>query len=453
MKSIWQETAEIAERKKAEGSLECEVAVIGAGMTGILTAFFLKRLGKRVIILEAGRIAGGQTGHTTAKITSQHGLFYRRLIDNIGLEKARLYAEANQNAIDAYQGIVEEFGIACGFSRLPSFLYSMEDSEKLIRETEAAAALKIDAEFTAVGELPFPTVGAVRFANQAQFHPLKFIEAISRELEIYEHTPVRRVRENTVFFDGGTVRAEKIIFATHYPIVDVPGFYFLRQHQERSYVIALSGCKDLNGMYYSADTDGFSFRSADGMLLLGGGSHRTGKNTRGGAYAALEEAARRYYPESRVVCRWSAQDCMPHDGIPFVGRYFYGCGDWYVATGYKKWGMSSAMAASQLLTDLVMGRENPYEKLFTPQRHHWKAAAGNLTTDIAESVKGLTLGWLCPWKKREKTDGKSWARCAHLGCRLEWNPDEQSWDCPCHGSRFGEDGSLLDEPAKHRLKR
>jgi len=465
MESIWRETAEIPGREKAEGFLEREIVVIGAGITGILTAYHLQRRGKQVAVLEAGRIAGGQTGRTTAKITSQHGLFYHRLIDNIGLEQARLYARANQEAIDAYQCIVTEHGIECDFQRLPSYLYSTENEDLLKQEAEAAAALGIDADLTPVSELPFPTKGAVCFKDQAQFHPLKFIRAIAEGLEIYENTPVKKVHGNTVSFDGGMVSAQKVIFATHYPIVNFPGMYFLRQHQERSYVLALSECRQLNGMYYSADPEGFSFRSAGDILLLGGNSHRTGKNTQGGAYIGLEEAARKYYAGSQVVSRWSAQDCMPHDDIPFVGKYSYLMGnsgsekgrtrapfhdrkDWYVATGYKKWGMSSAMAASLLLTDLVTGRENAYEKLFTPRRHHIKAAAANLATDLGESVRGLSKGWFRPWKRQKETGEKCWTRCSHLGCRLEWNPDEESWDCPCHGSRFDREGHLLDEPAK-----
>lgn len=477
MESIWRETVEIPERKRAEGFLEREIVVIGAGMTGILTACHLQKMGKQVVVLEAGRIAGGQTGRTTAKITSQHGAFYHRLISKIGFERARLYAKANQEAIEAYRRIVEEQGIECDFRRLPSYLYSTGNGDLLRQEAEAAKALGIHADMVSVCELPFPIEGAVRFENQAQFHPLKFIRAMAEGLEVYENTPVKKVRGNVVYFDGGMVSADQVIFATHYPIVNFPGMYFLRQHQERSYVLALSGCERLNGMYYSADSDGLSFRSAGDILLLGGNSHRTGKNVRGGAYASLEETARKYDKDSQVVGRWSAQDCMPHDEIPFVGRYScltgnrghfgkgekgrgssgggglpIGGGDWYVATGYKKWGMSSAMAASLLLADLITGRENPYEKLFTPQRLLIKAAAGNLATDIGESIRGLSKGWLHPWKRQEETGEKRWTRCSHLGCRLEWNPDEESWDCPCHGSRFDREGHLLDEPAKCGLR-
>ena len=276
MKSFWEETEQIPERKSAEGVYERQVAVIGAGMTGILTAWQLQRAGKQVVVLEAGRIAGGQTGRTTAKITSQHGLCYSRMTENPGPDTARLYAEANQKAIEEYARIVSEKKIQCDFERLPAYLYSRRDEQLLRKEAEAAAGLGLSAEFTKETELPFETVGAVRFDGQAQFHPLKFLRVLAEELEIYENSPVKKVKGTTVFTDRAVFTAEHVIFATHYPIRNVPGFYFLRQHQERSYVVALQGCRQLLGMYYSADMGGISLRSEGDILLLGGNAHRTG---------------------------------------------------------------------------------------------------------------------------------------------------------------------------------
>lgn len=450
MKSLWEETIRIPQRKAAEGMYEREVVVIGAGMTGILTAWQLQRAGKQVAVVEAGRIAGGQTGRTTAKITSQHGLLYSRLIENIGFEKAGLYAEANQRAIDEYERIITENGIDCDFQRLPAYLYSTVNEEALKRETEAAAQLGIAAEFVRNIELPFDTAGAVRFANQAQFHPLKFIRALAENLEIFENSLVTRVDDTLVCTDKAMFMAKQVVFATHYPIRNVPGFYFLRQHQERSYVIALTGCKPLQGIYYSAEPEGFSLRSAGDKLLLGGNSHRTGENRQGGAYACLKAAACKYFPGAEIAALWSAQDCMPHDEIPFIGRYSRIRRDWYVATGYKKWGMTSAMAAALLLTDMALGKENAWEKVFSPQRICPKAARENFWTDVGESMKGLWKGAFQPMEKNRRGE-KVRVRCTHMGCKLTWNPDEKSWDCPCHGSRFTEDGKLLDEPARKDL--
>lgn len=435
MESIWKETVELPPRSGAQGEYLCDVAVIGAGMTGILTAYFLRQQGMHVIVLEADQIAAGQTQNTTAKITSQHGLRYSRMIETMGVQKARLYARANEEAIDAYEDIIARNGIDCHFERLPSYLYSTANAEPLEREARAARQLGLDASVVQETELPFPVAAALRFADQAQFHPLEFLRNITEGMDIYEHSQVRRVKGHKLWTDHAAVTADKIVFATHYPIRNVPGFYFLRQHQERSYVLALEGCPALQGMYYSVDQGGLSFRCSGDVLLLGGGSHRTGAQTMGHPYDYLMKEAQKYFPGCGEITRWSAQDCMPHDGIPFIGKYSRFTGDWYVATGYQKWGMSSSMAAARLLSDLIQGKENPYEAVFTPQRFHW-SGAGNFLKDVGESVKGLTGGLFHR------------PRCTHMGCRLHWNPEEQTWDCPCHGSRFNQEGQVLCEPAQ-----
>lgn len=473
MKSIWSRDVEIPEREVPMWSKYRDVVVIGAGMAGILTAYYLKNQGFKVAVLEADRIAGGQTCNTTAKITSQHGLIYSKLIKKVGMKKARLYARAHEEAIKEYDSIIREKNIDCHFEKLPAYLYSFENEEPLREEAAAAAALGIDASFVKDAGLPFETVGAVCFKNQAQFNPLEFIKEISKDIEIYENTKVTGVHGNIISTDNATFMADKIVFATHYPIVNLPGLYFIRQHQERSYVLALSGCRKLEGMYYGIDDNGISLRSYNNTLLLGGGSHRTGENTSGGSYDSLREASVKYFPGSKEICCWSAQDCMPHDDIQFIGKYFYGYKSWYVATGFKKWGMTSSMVAARLLADLMSGKENQYRKLFTPQRHNIRAAAGPLFKDIGHSVKGLTKG-LCHRAKQPadelmnghggivKVNGERCAcyrdnegrlhmisaRCPHMGCELSWNPDELSWDCPCHGSRFDIDGKLLDVPAQ-----
>lgn len=447
MRSLWEAEVKIPGRKAAEGLYHRDVVVIGAGMTGILTAWQLQKAGKKVAVLEADRIAGGQTGRTTAKITSQHGVIYSRLLEEIGYSRARLYAEANRRAIEEFERIIAEQKIDCDFQRLPAFLYSTGNMEMLRKEADAAVRLGIQARLTSVPELPFHTVGAVCFENQAQFHPLKFIRALAEQLEIYEQSPVTDVRDGLVCTDRARFLVNQVVYATHYPIRNVPGFYFLRQHQERSYVVALKGASALRGMYFSADADGLSLRWAGDTLLLGGNAHRTGKNRQGGAYGSLKAAACKYFPNAKVTAAWSAQDCMPHDGVPFIGRFSMLYDNWYVATGYQKWGMTSSMVAALLLTDLIMGRKNRWEKVFTPKRLRLQAGFANFMADMAESVTGLTKGFLFPWEKR------TCARCTHLGCKLTWNPDDKSWDCPCHGSRYDKDGRLLDDPAQRNLKK
>lgn len=473
MKSVWSKTVEIPERKALSGNLRTDVAVIGAGITGILTAYYLKQEGFNVAVLEADRIASGQTKNTTAKITSQHGMFYDTLIKKHGVENARIYARANEAAISAYERIIDENHIEAHFKRLPSYLYSIKDGEALKREAKAASSLGINAHFTMETELPFAIAGAVCFENQAQFHPLEFIKQISEKVTIYEKTRVLSVKKHVVYTDKGEVTAKYIVFATHYPFINLPGFYFMRQHQERSYVLALSGVEKFNGMYYGIDKNSFSFRMIDDILLFGGGAHRTGENKAGGVYAHLREEAEKYYPKYNEIAYWSAQDCISHDYIPFIGRFSILRPYWYVATGFKKWGMTTSMLSAMIISDQICGRENSYEKLFTPQRLYFIASAGDLAKDIGKSVKGLAKGHFhIPFvEMNELPIGKGCivrrgfrrygcyrdengilhrisVRCPHMGCELEWNPDELSWDCPCHGSRYNYDGKLIDNPAQ-----
>lgn len=415
-----------------------EVIVIGAGMAGLLTAYFLKEEGKDVLVLEAKEVASGQTGRTTAKITSQHGLKYSKLLKDVGEKKARLYARANEAAIEAFARLVQTKKIDCDFERVTSYLYSEKDVTKLKEELEAATFLGIDAFWTKETELPFAVAGAVGFRNQAQFCPMDFVCHIRKELEILEHTMVTKVCGKKVYTKDAVYTADNIVVATHYPMRNVPGFYFLREHQERSYVLELSGCEKINGMYYGIDEDGHSFRQAGEHILLGGGSGRTGEHVCGVAFHELEMAAEKYYPECKVESRWAAQDCMPHDGIPFIGKYSMFTPHLYVATGFQKWGMTTSMVAAMILRDKICGRKNPFEALYRPQRLKFRAGTANFLHDVGMSIKGLTKGWFGPKD----------LRCSHMGCGLEWNPDEKSWDCPCHGSRFDENGKLLDNPAK-----
>lgn len=453
MESLWRQQAGKIEsnHKFLQGSIReshWDVVVVGAGMAGILIAYYLQKQGKRVLIVEAKKIASGQTERTTAKITSQHGLKYTELIRSVGEEKAKLYAMANQQAISQYDRLIKDEKIDCQFERVDAYLYSTSQKYILMEEANVAERLGVHAEFTTKTELPFAVKGAVRFENQAQFFPLEFIKKLSKKLNILEHTLVTEIKDCWVVTDKGILTADDIVVTTHYPIKDVPGFYFLRQHQERSYVLALENMEPIKNMYYGIDENGLSFRQAGKYLLLGGSSHRTGHNygkvgksgsVCAGAYGHLREAAKNYYPKAKEVAYWSAQDCMPHDGIPFIGRYSVFTPHLYVATGFQKWGMSTSMIAAKVICDEICGEKNPYESLFTPQRLLVRAGSTELLKDIGISAVNLTKGLF----------GKR--RCSHMGCALTWNSETQSWDCPCHGSRFDGDGKLLDNPATKNI--
>lgn len=435
MKSLWTQRVELEKRQPLEGEQKREAVVIGAGMAGILTAYFLQQAGIETVVLEADRIGSGQTKNTTAKITSQHGFFYDTLIKQQGRRKAELYAGANEAAVAEYRRLIVEKKIDCSFQEEAAYLYSWEGVEKLKKEEEAARSLGLPVTFQKESTLPFPVAGLLRMDGQAQFNPLSFIKALAEELEIYENSQVLSVKDNTVFTAGGRVKAEHIVFAAHYPFLRLPGLYFVRMHQERSYCLALELKEPFEGMYYGIDADGISLRGFENCLILGGSGHRTGENPKGGQYRRLIEFAKKWWKDAPAVANWSAQDCMPVDNIPYIGRYGGLHPNWYVATGFKKWGMTGAMTAALLLTDMIQGKKSLYEEVFTPQRFSLSPAGTGIGKEGIHAVKGLLKN-------------ETGHRCPHMGCGLVWNPEENTYDCPCHGSRFDKNGRLLNNPSQ-----
>lgn len=441
MESIWTRTVNLQEYPPLQGDCSADAVVIGGGMAGILTAYFLEKNGVHTIVLEADRIGSGQTRGTTAKITFQHGMYYHRMINLAGYERMEGYAQANREALENYRILVNREKISCDFQEAAAYLYSRNGILRLQQEAQAAETLGIEARLCSETELPFPVAGALKFPGQAMFHPLKFLGSIARGLTIYEHTRAVAVEGDVVCTDRGRVKGESIIFATHYPFLNVPGFYFLRMHQERSYCIAVKNAPRLSGMYYGIDSDGLSLRSEGEYLLLGGMGHRTGENRQGGQYHKLWKAAQSYYPGCRVEERWSAQDCVTVDGIPYIGRYSSGRSGWFVATGFHKWGMTGSMVSAMVISDLITEEKSRYEEVFAPNRYLWKASLSRQLCDMGHSIEGLFNIW-------DKAP-----RCPHLGCRLKWNKAERTWDCPCHGSRFTPEGELIDNPAQKGLNR
>ncbi|MGM9680451.1 MAG: FAD-dependent oxidoreductase [Eubacteriales bacterium] len=441
MKSVWT-NIELPHFSPLEKSVKTDVLIIGGGMAGLLSAYRLSRAGVHCLLLEADKICSGITHCTTAKITSQHGFIYQKLVKRFGEDGARQYYEANQKAVADYRELCGS--IDCDFEPADSFVYTLDDEKKAEREWSACQKAGIPAEYADTLPLPIQTRGAIRFKDQAQFHPLKFAAAIAKDLRICEHTAVRELMPGAAKTDYGTVWADKIIVATHFPFCNKHGSYFLKLYQSRSYVIALENAQDvsvqndcghsLHGIYVDEAEGGLSFRNAGNLLLLGGNGHRTGK--KGSGWDALTEFAEQNYPNCKIVSRFATQDTMSLDGIPYIGRYSARTEGLYVATGFNKWGMSSSMVAANLLSDLVQGKENRYARLFSPSRSILRP---QLLVNAYEALTNL----LTPTAKR----------CPHMGCALKWNPYEHTWDCPCHGSRFTEDGRLIDNPATGDLKK
>lgn len=426
MDSVWSESVQLPQFETLQGSRKTDVLIIGGGMAGILCAYFLQKKGVDYMLVERNRICSGVTKNTTAKITAQHGLIYRKLLKHGGAEKAKMYLEANQKSVEMYYQLCHD--IDCDFEEKTSYVYSKDAPWKLEEEAEALRQIGYEAEIVDVLELPFQTAGAVAFPHQAQFHPLKFIARIAKGLVIYENTFVTEFKDHTAVTENGNIVYEKVIFATHFPIDNKHGMYFMKMYQERSYVLALAEAAQVQGMYLDEAKGGLSFRNYKDLLLLGGASHRTGKE--GGKWQELRDFANQYYPASVEKYAWAAQDCMSLDSIPYIGLYAKGMPDSFVAAGFCKWGMTSSMAAAMMLSELALGETSSWQEVFCPSRNMLK---------FQLAVNGFEyLTDLVAFSKK---------RCPHLGCSLKWNREEHTWDCPCHGSRFDEEGRLLDNPA------
>lgn len=476
MKSVWSESCKFRKRDALNKDIKTDVLVIGAGIAGVLTAYMLKQKGREVVLIDAAEIASGNTKNTTAKITSQHDLIYSKLIAEFGEEKARQYAKANELAIKKYKEIIEDKRIECDFEEKPAYVYSLNEIDVLKEEVEAAKNLGIDAEFVDEANLPFKINGAVKFNNQAQFNPLKFLKGISNELIIYENTRALEIKENLVVTSGGNITANNIVVATHYPIMNAPGYYFMKMHQERSYILALENTSEIDGMYIDINKEGYSFRTYNNLLLLGGISHRTGENEEGGSYDKLRKVAKELYTKAKEKYYWSAQDCMTIDGIPYIGRYSSETPNIYVATGFNKWGMTSSMVSAMIISDMILEKENDFSEIFSPRRFDLSLSINNIANDLIETAKNFIAqkvyipsseiehiknghGGIIEYNGEKvgvykNKEGKEFfvsTKCTHLGCQLSWNADELTWDCPCHGSRFDYKGRLIGSPATKDL--
>ncbi len=432
MSSLWTNTVEMPEFPKLEKDIRTQVLIVGGGLTGLLCAYFLKQAGVDYCVLESDRICKKITGHTTAKISVGQGLVYEKLFSRFGQEKTALFLKANEKALKNFKSMGAL--INCDMEEQNAYLYTCTDRRKLEKEMQTLGCLGAGADFVEKTALPFEIQGAIRYRGQAQFHPLKFAAGIARNLKIYEQSEVREMTEHYARTEKGSVAAEKIIIATHFPFINTRGSYFMKLYQQRSYVLALKDAPDIGGMYLQTEEPGLSFRNYGSYLLIGGESHRTGKQC--GGWNVLKETAQQYFPDAKEEFCWANQDCMSLDGLPYIGHYSKNTPDLFTASGYNKWGMTGAMIAAMVLSDLVRERDNEYKQLFSPSRNGLRP---QLFLNACEAIRGIATI-------------KKGKRCSHMGCSLKWNENEQTWDCPCHGSRFDISGRQLDNPAVDGLK-
>ncbi len=479
-KSIWELETIINGRDSLKENIQCDILIVGAGISGIILGYLLSLENKDVVIIEANTIASGTTKNTTAKISAQHSLIYHNLLCKIGKEKAKLFYEGNNLALNTFEEIINKEKIDCDFERRDSFVYSLRNNKKIDKEFKAYKKLNIKGEIVNEVGLPFKVYKALVMPDQACFNPLKFIKSISKNLKIYEHTKMIKIRDKTIITDNNyEIKANKIVIATHFPIIDDYGYYFLKQHQDKSYLLALKNANPVKGMYIDENIkNGFTMRDYKDYLLFGGFSHKTGSKSDEFFFKKLEKEAHKYFKDCEIVCKFSAQDCMSLDHMPYAGIYSKKSTDVFVLTGFNKWGMTGSMLGSLIVKDLIDGKSNKYSKLLSPSRVNLLASTCNFTKNALNSVYGLFVkriimkrkdvielnkndSLIIKYKKKYigiyKDENEEVymvdVRCPHLGCILSFNKEERTYECPCHGSKFDYKGNLISSPSIYNAKK
>lgn len=492
MNSYWNNSVQRNNYEQLEENIETQVCIIGGGLTGLTTAYYLSKEGIDVVLVEKSKICSHTSGNTTAKITSQHGIFYKYLIDSLGEEQAKQYLKANEKAIKNIENIVNDENIDCDFEKQDAYVYtqSNKDLKKIQEEVKALHSIGFESKYVEKIEAPIQILGAIKFKDQAQFNPVKYAKGLAQSItmrngKIYENTKIVDVKgENggyiTVTEDGKILKSKYVVIATHYPIINTPGFYFMKMYQSTSYIIAVDPKEEVfNGMYINTESPTLSLRTTkDGLVLFGGMEHKTGaKIDLQDSYRWLEEKAKQIYPKCEVKYRWNSEDCISLDKIPYIGEFSNLMPNVYVGTGYKKWGMTTSNVAANIITNKILGKKNKYEEVFKATRlkpiKNYEEL-GNMIKEVGNSLilnkmknpkeflsdlgedegKVIEVGNEKLGAYRDK-NGKIYVIkpvCTHLGCELSWNNLDKTWDCPCHGSRFTYEGISIYDPSVKNLE-
>ncbi|RCW73280.1 FAD-dependent oxidoreductase [Saliterribacillus persicus] len=494
--AIWKEDVKIDTFPELTEDIETDIAVIGAGITGITTAYLLVKQGYRVALLEGKKVIEGTTGYTTAKITSQHGLIYAQLIETVGEKKAKEYYQANQEGLALIEQIIQDENISCAFKKQAAYVFSdtKKGTQKIEEEAKAYEKLAINGGLTKDIDLPFSVNTAIKMEGQAQFNPVKYLTSLlsylkSKGTPIFENSRAVDIKKGDVSKviteKGHTLSANYVVLATHFPFKDFEGLYFSKLHAERSYVVAVEAPGTISdGMYINAEDPKRSIRhytleNGESFLLIGGEGHESGKKEKTDeAYQKLEEYAKTHFNSTNVKFKWSSQDLITLDSIPYIGPITKKNKEIFVATGYRKWGMTNGTIAAKLITDQIIGNENSFEELYSPSREIGKTQLKSFAKENSEVAKEFVKGKLEQPKKEidslvanegavVRMEGKRAGvykddkevvhvvdtTCTHMGCELNWNNAEHTWDCPCHGSRFDYDGEVIEGPATKALSK
>ncbi len=493
--SYWIDVDNLPSFSHLQQDISADVIIVGGGITGLTSAYLLANEGVKVAVLEAGKLLNGTTGHTTAKITAQHEAIYDEFIHNYGKSKARLYYEANTEALAFIKETVESRQINCDFSQQDAYLYATTEKYAAKLEKEAKAYEKLGIEGHLVDTIPFDIeiAKALVMKNQAQFHPVKYLAHLIRLITekgglIFENTTAVNVetesKPTVLTREGLRASGNMILSCSHFPFYEGTGLYSTRMHANRSYILAAKTKKSYpGGMYLSVDQPSRSLRSVkingEEMVLIAGEGHKTGqgKDTME-HYKALESFAQQVLGVEKIFYRWSAQDLITLDKIPYIGEITSSQPNVLIATGFRKWGMTNGTAAALLFRDMVLGKRNAYQELYNPSRFYAHPSLKNFLLDNADVVGHLLKGKLeqpsasiedlsedegtvvlidghrkGAYKDKEGTLHIVDTTCTHIGCEVEWNSGERTWDCPCHGSRFSYTGEVVEGPAEKPLQR
>lgn len=497
MSSYWQQTSyNFKNLEKINKNYNSDVCIVGAGIAGLSIGYNLVKKGYKVIIVDKDEVGQKTSGNTTAKITLQHNLIYDYLINSFSLDFAKVYFKANKKAISNIKTIIDTENIDCEFEWQNNYVYANteKDVEKIQNEIKAINSLENNyAEFVLDCNLPFKTLGTIKTKEQAQFHPIKYMEGLANSITkngglIFINSLVTDVSRDSDFYlidvNQYNIKSKYVVIASHYPFINFPGFHFLKMYQSSSYAIAIDTNTDLfEGMYINPSEPTFSFRTAKyydkRILIIVGGDHKTGyapDNLKTG-YKPLEDLAIKYYPDCKILYKWNTRDCITLDKIPYIGNFSNFKNNMYVATGFNKWGMTSSNIAANIITDKICGIDNKYSKIFDSTRFEPIKNIGemkNMISQVGKSfisnrikipdedlsvikndnggiikINGNSIGIY------KDKDGKIFAvnpTCTHLGCLLTWNNIDKTWDCPCHGSRFDYTGKNIYDPAFKNLE-